>query len=66
MREVTVVVDADHLGAIDTVVAALVARGLRVAAVHRALGIVSGYAPAAVCRALADVSGVEAVDCAIT
>lgn len=64
MGEVTVVVAAGHLHRIDAVVRALQARGMRVGAVHRALGLVSGFAPAHLCPGLRGVEGVEDVSCA--
>jgi len=64
--DVTVTVDDAHLSSIDTVAAGLRARGLRIDAVHGAIGMISGAVPAERLHDLTEEPGVTAVEESLT
>ena len=62
MVGISVTVDADHVEDIDVVGVALAEEGMRVDAVHRTIGIISGSVPASRLAALGTVPGVLAIE----
>ncbi|KAF0963777.1 hypothetical protein MLGJGCBP_03044 [Rhodococcus sp. T7] len=62
MVGISVTVDADHVEDIDVVGVALAEEGMRVDAVHRTIGIISGSVPASRLAALGAVPGVLAIE----
>lgn len=61
MAPINVTVDDEHLASIDDVAEALRAKGMDVDAVHGAVGIITGTAPAEVEPSLGAVDGVASV-----
>ncbi|WP_172650134.1 hypothetical protein [Rhodococcus opacus] len=59
---ISVTVDADHVEDIDVVGVALAEEGMRVDAVHRTIGVISGSVPASRLAALGAVPGVLAIE----
>ena len=59
---ISVTVDADHVEGIDVVGVALAEEGMRIDAVHRTIGIISGSVPASRFAALEAVPGVLAIE----
>ena len=62
MVGISVTVDADHVEGIDVVGVALAGAGMRVVAVHRTIGIISGSVPASRLATLEVVPGVLAIE----
>jgi len=62
MVGISVTVDADHVEDIDVVGVALAEEGMRIDAVHRTIGIISGSVPASRLAALEAVPGVLAIE----
>ncbi|RYE44148.1 MAG: hypothetical protein EOP24_25300 [Hyphomicrobiales bacterium] len=62
MVGISVTVDADHVEGIDVVGVALAEEGMRVDAVHRTIGIISGSVPASRLATLEVVPGVLAIE----
>ncbi|MDH6287877.1 hypothetical protein [Rhodococcus opacus] len=59
---ISVTVDADHVEGIDVVGVALAEEGMRIDAVHRTIGIISGSVPASRLTALEAVPGILAIE----
>ena len=62
MVGISVTVDADHVEDIEVVGVALAEAGMRIDAVHRTIGIMSGSVPASRFTALEAVPGVLAIE----
>ncbi|MFC9839896.1 hypothetical protein ACFVKB_39875 [Rhodococcus sp. NPDC127530] len=62
MVGISVTVDADHVEDIDVVGVALAEEGMRIDAVHRTIGIISGSVPASQLAALDAIPGVLAIE----